>query len=244
LIASKSRDEQLSDVQRVLAARTSSRKEMSLVGSQAAFARARSEYLNGMLRWNPVQLNSTLHFKLCGSYPESSVSLTFKLRQGGLPVSCRSKVDPTAYRQRAGVPPKLSQTAASCLKKCVGEILQKYTTAPIQCRTEIGPLLSLLDLRFGRLEHLAAELSDLETRYPANISFSSAQLSFEVEFSKCVATFEVKATYPFEPTTVRIDVLEGKVDERKLKRHLIKQVKPGYGYLTRLCDCMEKHLLK
>lgn len=238
---SKTRDADLSKAMHCLTAQKANNNEISGLGSQAAFGRARSEYLKGILRWDPVQLSSIMQFKLQGSYPESCILVTFSAKEEDR-VVCRSKIDPTAYRLRAGGMKKLSQAAAACLKKSVGDILRRLTFTPLRCRTEIGPLLCQIDLRIARMEQLASEVSDLERKYDTEVSFVNGRVSFEVEFTKCRASFEVKTTYPFEPMGVRIDVVNTTIDGRKLKRHLVKQAKPGQRYLSRLCDCMDNYL--
>lgn len=220
------------------------KEEVRTSRTKAESSRAKYTTLQGVFRWEPVRLSTSLmSFRFLGRFPESSISLVFEIPKKGSSITCRARIDPSLYRPRSGRAGKLSPSAASCLKKLLGATLKRHSSSPLKSPSEIGPLLLKLDRQFGRLEQLALEHSDIERQHETNTLFLNANASVEVEFSGCVATFEMSDRYPFEPMNMRIDIFEGKeIDIVGFRRHLVKYVKPGHRYLSRLCDCMEAYL--
>jgi hypothetical protein len=206
-------------------------------------SRARLLTLQGIVRWQHREQNKQrLHYHLSGCYPESSASLCFEIINDGSMGACHAKLDPAAFRHRAGLNGRLSRSAATYLKTSTGLLLKRFSRA-LNSSFEIGPALITLDWQVGRLEHLATELTALEARQEAKFSFANAK-ALEIEMPGCLVTIELDAMYPFKSMTVRIDVLEeGKhLDVRALRRYVIRQAKPGHRYLTRLYDCLKTYL--
>ena len=185
----------------------------------------------------------SMSFKFLGSFPESCISLVFDLSNKSSGIRLRAKFDPSGYKSRAGPFRKLSVSAASFLKRKTREIVAGYQKLPLQDPSDIGPLLRNLDWYIGRLEHLAVELSAVAVAYESNLLFGGKEVALEVELTGCLATIELSAQYPFQPLKVRIDVFEGnEVKIKPLQRHLMKHVKPGYEYVTRLLGNMTEYL--
>lgn len=223
-----------------------SRKEEYL----AARPQTQSSYINysvleGIFKWKPLLFAPPfMSFQFLGCFAESSVSLSFDVSKGSTAIGCRAKIDPSTYRPKPGaVRRKLTRSGAACLKRNIGEVVKRFSSKPLKSHSEIGPLLVNLDWQFGRLEALSVELSAIESRNKSNILLSNGKTAFEMELSGCIFTFTLCTNYPTEPMKMQIDVLEkGKIiDIPKLKRHLMKHVKPGHQYLTRLVNCIETY---
>jgi hypothetical protein len=207
--------------------------------------RAQLLTLQGIVRWQyREQKKQRLDFHLSGFYPESSVSLCFGINDDGSMSKCFAKLDPAAFRRRAGSNGRLSTLAASYLKTSIGVLLNGFS-GTLMSSFDIGPALMTLDWQVGRLEHLATELTALEARKETQFLYASGK-TLEIEMSGCLVTIELDAMYPFKSMTVRIDVMEeGKhLDVRGLIRHVVRQAKPGHQYLTRLYECMNAYLTK
>lgn len=186
---------------------------------------------------------SSMTFKFHSSFPESSIVITIDISSKNWDNRLRAKFDPSGYKPRAGFLGKLSLSAASLLKRKTREIVASYQNTPIKDPSDIGPLLRNLDWQIGRLEHLAVELSNTATQYESNLLFGGGEVALEVELSGCLATIELNSHYPFQPLKVRIDVFEGnEIEIMPLQRHLVKHVKPGYEYVTRLLGSMTEYL--
>lgn len=135
----------------------------------------------------------------------------------------------------------LEQQAASlCAMTC-----NEQLDSPL----EIGPFLRRLEWLLGRMEYTASELAMIQHRYKATLSCgSSSPPRLEVEFpssagtAKLLATFELSDAYPFSPLSVCLDTFEAQVDAQAIQKLLIKNAKPGFGYLSRTCDVIAAYL--
>jgi hypothetical protein len=99
----------------------------------------------------------------------------------------------------------------------------------------------------GRIEATARELTSLEKRYrlllendpEGGASEFLVHVSFDTDKAQSgtlVATFELNASYPFGPLHVSLPPDSIAVDLGLLQRYLMKNAKPGFGYLSRACD--------
>ena len=50
------------------------------------------------------------------------------------------------------------------------------------------------------------------------------------------ACFKIGESYPFDTLAIQLD---GCNEVRLLERHVLKNCKPGFGYLSRACDAIE-----
>lgn len=95
----------------------------------------------------------------------------------------------------------------------------------------------------NRLQLIGNEISKLLRRFTGKLSWSD---DFDVLWlsllfvhrkntskSELVACFRLDLSYPYSPLEVD---LSGDVNTEDLEQHLIKNSKPGIGYLTRSCD--------
>jgi hypothetical protein len=116
----------------------------------------------------------------------------------------------------------------------------------------IGEMLQRLEMLHGRLEMTANELFALQKRYGTMLEVdavgSKSDFLLSVNFTSLrgsmamQATFELNTLYPFAPLNVSLDDRGGKVDVDLLRRQLVKNAKPGFGYLSRTCDTISAFL--
>jgi len=92
----------------------------------------------------------------------------------------------------------------------------------------------------GRVEIVGKELSKVINRYKGRLQQSKADYQLSIQFfdsgenaHKIKANFEIRNSYPFDLLPF---ALEGEGDLDTLRRQLIKNCKPGFGYLSRMCD--------
>jgi hypothetical protein len=77
----------------------------------------------------------------------------------------------------------------------------------------------------------------------------SAEFLVHVAFSDgkdndvLVTSFDLNSSYPFGPLNVSFDLKEDEgLDLRYFQRQLMKNAKPGFGYLSRACDVISAAL--
>jgi hypothetical protein len=115
---------------------------------------------------------------------------------------------------------------------------------------QIRPVIQQLEFKLGRLEATAREISILQTRLKAQFEedFSSQNgvhvftATFTRASMKLRASIGINSSYPFTPLDICLDPLAGAVDIEGIQRQLIKNAKPGFGYLSRTCDVISASL--
>jgi hypothetical protein len=199
--------------------------------------------LQGLGKWKPATLNeSQLSFKFVGPCPSASVVVEFQL-YGSAPVQCKARIDPTVFPRDKSQKSVHIKSVASFLEVRTCATCALVSLERLENPVFIGAYLHRLAWMLGRLETTALELTMLQRRYKAvltNTGKSNFQL--EVDFAsrsglaQLRATFELAEAYPFSPVGVCLDVFEGQVDVEGMRKLLIKNAKPGFGYLSRTCD--------
>lgn len=227
------------------------RKEMFDYRPLAASSRAKYSYAEGLGRWKPIELNlseSSFLFHFLGLVPNACVSIKFDTsgRQQG--IQCRLSIDPRLFRRRKNTPMKLSGRSTDYLEREVRRIVVTASGERIDDTSQIGPQLQKLDWILGRIESTAIELTKLEQQTMMNMFVENDKMFVTVELEEnrrgrsLCGQFELTSSYPFAPLNVTIDVMEGDINVRSLQKRLIKNAKPGFGYLTRTCECIKTFL--
>jgi hypothetical protein len=99
----------------------------------------------------------------------------------------------------------------------------------------------------GRLDFTAGELQGLLNRYKGKFLRTGARsfvltVDFEGRVSKLSVDFEMALTYHSLPLEVNMDVWEGDIDFEGIRKALVKNAKPGFGYLSRACDIVSAYV--
>jgi len=122
-----------------------------------------------------------------------------------------------------------------------GDVCREINRLPLSSPSEISHTVHYLEWYMGRVEISGKELSKVIYRYKGILQQSNAK-SFQLSIQffnlggntqKIKARFEIGDAYPFAPLPVEF---EGDVDVKLLRRQLLKSCKPGFGYLSRMCD--------
>lgn len=208
----------------------------------------------GLHNWQPVKLSEIeLSFLVLGPSPQSSIEVSFQRSNKGM--VCAARVDPHIFLEAR---PRMStrfRSVSTFLETRTASLNRKIASLAIASPVQVGECLQFIELQLGRLEQTAAELTMLHRRYnamltPSQVSNSSS-FQVEVDFTvrskqhttaKLCASFELSEAYPFAPLNVRLDTIEGEVDVDELRKLLIKNAKPGFGYLSRICDVITAFL--
>lgn len=199
----------------------------------------------GLHRWKPVCLTkSDMSFHLIGPSPKSSIRLSFWTCDKGI-INIKAQVDPTVFRDwNSRLTPRF-RAVSTFLEARASALVDEISSRAVPIPRQIGALLREYELRLGRVEHTASELAMLHRRYNALLTPSetrgSDNFQVEVDFSssndssKLSATFQLSDAYPFVPLDVHLETFKGEIDEDELNKLLIKNAKPGFGYLSRTC---------
>ena len=115
--------------------------------------------------------------------------------------------------------------------------------------SSVLPLSVQMMNRFlSRMEACAFELSYIVQRYSASLvqdgdgALEGLDVSFAGKDAKVCVFFSIPSTYPFGPVGVSLELLQGKFDIDDLRHVMIKNAKPGFGYLSRTCALIAAHI--
>ena len=252
LIAANEEHHSLMGATGSVSAHTTLSEKMKAIQPTAESVSRKFTSTKGLYKWIPVNLTENkLSFRFVGASPESSIELSFRPSGVG-PVSCKAVVDPQIFRAHSSIVSSRFRTVSAYLRSRASAMCDKLSSQSVASPHRIGDILRQFELQHGRLEHTASELAMLHRRYNAILAPSqipgSSNFQVEVDFSsssssaKLSAAFELTESYPFTPLDVRLDTFEGKVDVEGLRRLLIKNSKPGFGYLSRTCDVITAFL--
>lgn len=201
--------------------------------------------LKGLNVWMARTMTSTeMTFSYIGPCPKACVTVSFAL-SGTSSAPCMASVDPLAFpkhKSRNGgklksvMPLLVSRTSLLCEK------MSHEKVDP----TQIGAFLRRNGWDLCRIELTASELALLQRRYRAtlssNLSGEGHTYVLEVDFQsrttsrKIRGSFIISEAYPFDALNTQLDLLEGETLLDELQQLLVKNAKPGFGYLSRTCD--------
>jgi hypothetical protein len=204
--------------------------------------------LSGITKWQPATLNgSVLSFQYVGPVAKACVYVSFQVTGSGT-LYCKAQVQSDLFLKGKGRTTKQFNSVSSFLEQQTAAVCAMACKESIDSPIQVGPVLRRLEWMLGRLEHTSSELAMLQRRYDAVLSPGQSSFQLEVEFSsqtgkaKLLATFELSDAYPFSPLNVCLDTFEEELDVEGIRKLLIKNAKPGFGYLSRTCDVIAAYL--
>ncbi len=200
-------------------------------------------YAKGMHRWKaPAISERELTFQYVGPTTDACVALTFTISKLGEVKCLAVPVNASAENTRNLVCLRVP-LLSPFVKARVQSLCNEWSAKTFQHTSQISDGLRHFQWQMGRLEQTAMELLVLRRRHGAILTSSDGDVStfkVEVDFcgcpSKLSASFELTTDYPFAPMNVILNTFEGSVDIEKIRALLIKNAKPGFGYLSRTCD--------
>lgn len=219
-----------------------------LLENEAESMERKYRIAKGLRRWEPSSLTENeLKFCFVGPCPKACIQITFPLSdQNGVP--CRALIEPALFRQhRARHSAKLTTKVMSFLERQVADVCHSINQTRLDSPKSIGVFLQKLELQLVRTERTASELAALARRYQAVLQLSddSSTVQLEIEFAdrsgfpKLRAVFDIGDNYPLAPLHTCLDSFGEMVDVEHARKLLIKNAKPGYGYLSRACALIE-----
>jgi len=175
---------------------------------------------------------------ILGSVPELNFRSDFRVTPSGQ-VICQTSAA-TDYNLEAKQMIFTSSVKSFFADK-VHALRRDLTTTPLKSTLGICTAIHHIEWYLGRLDIIGKELSMLEVRYSGSLQRTKDSSSYQLELliknkstGNAVQTlFEIGDSYPFAGLDVDIS---GEVDIDALERHLTKNAKPGFGYLSRACD--------
>lgn len=225
--------------------RTTKEKSIS-VEDVAEKLECRFIILRGLQKWRPVVAEeSLLQIALIGPCPKACIRLSFIL---GGKVHCQAQVDPTLFCRRGNF---LNQKHIGVLLPLIESrtehLCGMISSTVLDSPKQIKVFLRHVALIVNRLDRTVTELCALRRRYNAVIERIPGSSDFQVEIdfvdssgdAKLRGTFELGTSYPFAPVAVQFDILQE--DDKNtnmddIRRKVIKNAKPGFGYLSRTVD--------
>ena len=234
-------------------------EELSALESKASGNRLLAESIldqvrsiEGTANWKLLCVEETrISVEFVGSVSELSLCIDFIEIESGL-VTCNAYDSPENMKRTLGKYKKNSKFSCSVLSffsdkvRAFREDLKKLT---LKSTSDISTTVRHIEWFLGRLDIIGKEISMLESRYsgklqrnPDNVSSYQFELILTSKSkSKVVkALVEIGESYPF--AALGIDLSGDIPINDALKRHLVKNAKPGFGYVSRVCDVLASFL--
>lgn len=220
--------------------------------TQAETLQHRYLSLHGMHCWSPLIIDeSSIVVVFIGASPKTCIKLCFSFATSGV-VTCQANVDPSFIKQRKGKKLKLTPLITEYVVANIEALVESVSITKLRRGSDIVGFLQQVEMIHGRLEMTASEMFGLQKRYgtllEADPVGKKSDFLLSVDFKSLSdsttlrATFELNTSYPFAPLNVSLDDREGKVDVESMRRQLVKNAKPGFGYLSRTCDTISAFL--
>jgi hypothetical protein len=223
------------------------KRELALCRKVSETSQNKCISLKGLSSSSVLKMDDTeLSVAFVGTSPKSCFTVSFDLKQNG-PITCTAVASPAHFSMRRGRRKLYTPSTVNFIKARVSTMIESVSKNALSSISEIGMLLQRLEWTKGRVEHTANELTSLQRRYKADVTTdpdgrSKSDFLVQVVFScskdKLFATFELTAAYPFGTLNVSLDSESGQLDVDGLRKQLIQNAKPGFGYMSRACDVM------
>ena len=142
---------------------------------------------------------------------------------------------------------KYSGPVTAFLDTCVRRLAENMTAEILQSPSALSQNIQNYVWSLGRLEFTAGELHGLLSRYKGALHRTGAHpfvltVEFEGDASKLSVDFVMEFCYPSRPLEVKMEIWEGNIDFKGIETALIKNAKPGFGYLSRACDIVNAYV--
>jgi hypothetical protein len=220
-------------------------------GKQGKNSKDKYRQVKGLHNYTNELVGDDIIIKFEGLLKEAGFTATFSTASDGI-VNCDAypgitRNDESQLKVRSY---KLTPAVSTFIKTRVEDWTNALKTRTLTSGRQIRPVIQQLEFKLGRLEATAREISILQTRLKAQFEedFSSQNgvhvftATFTRASMKLRASIGINSSYPFTPLDICLDPLAGAVDIEGIQRQLIKNAKPGFGYLSRTCDVISASL--
>lgn len=198
-----------------------------------------------LYNWSPICIEAskiTLHYK--GSIPQLDFIGTFEEVPSGRVKFCSQslRLEHSTTRKLNQKYSKYSSGILSYFEDKISFLRRELAMMDLESSSLVCHMVHYIDWYISRIEMTGKELSILENRFKGKVYMQNEKDGshyLEMQFNKesgdefIVGCFEICDSYPFAGLDVTI---KGNVDVEALERHLSKNSKPGFGYLSRTCD--------
>ena len=191
--------------------------------------------------WSPTSIEKTkISIGYKGQIPDIEFTVTFQELSEGRGVKCSSQV----HRVENSAKRKPTHYSSDVLQYFEDRILllqREIGSTVLKSSSMIRNMTHYIEWYISRVEMTGKELSILQRRFKGKIYTKNGkdglhylELQFRTSGDKqIIGRFEICDSYPFAGLNVTI---KGAIDIDALERHLSKNSKPGFGYLSRTCD--------
>jgi hypothetical protein len=204
--------------------------------------------LRGAMKFKPALLkDSNFKFQYHGSSSKTCMILSF-LITSPTSVTCDAKVDAAKYENPFTTESSRLATMSTFLQVRMAGMCDKLCQTTLRSASEIALKLRRVEWEMGRLEGTAKEIAVLKERYRNNVQFTRIDdsLLFQLKLiftsqsglRRLSVSFQITEAYPFSPLDICLDTFDEKIDVEALQKLLVKNAKPGFGYLSRICDIL------
>mmetsp|Transcript_38510 Transcript_38510/g.46472 ORF Transcript_38510/g.46472 Transcript_38510/m.46472 type:complete len:1869 (+) Transcript_38510:129-5735(+) len=185
------------------------------------------------------------------------IVVSFHLHSSGA-VHCSAVLKPTigsACINRSGLSDK-SKGIQCFIQKKMATLRNTICGQNIASHYEINTALQMFNWKVGRFEITANEICSLQclqSRYditlqPGHDDSFNLKVKFmdQNRIPKLQASFDLDDSYPNSPLDMCLEPLLGETDVSidSLSRYLLKNARPGCGYLTKICDMISVFLIE
>ena len=208
--------------------------------------------LKGAVKFKPMVFDHAgFSFTYHGSSEKTCIVLSFDISSPNA-VSVAAQVDPTIFEKRGTRETNRTLFVSSFLQIRMKYLCEFMSEQTLYNSFEIPSCLRRFEHFLGRLESTASEFGKLNERYTGKVSLcqisnSSAfhlKINFRSQTGSALlgASFEINEAYPLSPLNVCLDAFDSKVNVEMIQKSMVKNAKPGFGYLSRICDVVEASL--
>lgn len=193
--------------------------------------------------WSTGTMSQTeMEFKSSGLCSQSCFSLAYLISGSGGKIQVH--LSPTSSHSKLKTLHRYPGPITLFIEACMNRLANSVQLSPLESPLFISNHMLKCMWLMGRLDIVANELQVLLCRYKAKlvrkeVDVFALSAHFEGLSSSVLVEFEVDPTYPSLPVDVRLDLTGGQSDLSALRRSLIKNVKPGFGSLSRACDIIQ-----
>ena len=148
------------------------------------------------------------------------------------------------------ISPEFSKNVLKFIDICLTQKCKdmcKCTKAPSK---EIFQTINQIEWYLGRLTLVGKEITTLEKRYQGAFIFYEEKhlpcvLRLNIQTKQrnvIVASFDICEAYPFVISSVELQSKDDCIDIKAMERHLMKSSRPGFGYLSRICNTISNFI--
>jgi len=208
--------------------------------------------LEGMHTWTlDFSDKNEMYVHFHGIVPETCISVSLRVKSSAA-VACKAELTRT-QRYKSGRLLTRFKIGSEVLHFVESRIMKLCHNISMDISNigAIGKIITQLEWEHCRTEMITKEIVQLQARFKTGLQQDSENrqkflLAVDISDYKrsiiLTSNFELVDSYPFTPLQVCLTLVVGDMNLDILSKQLIKNVQPGFGYLTRACDVIQAYL--